>query len=221
MTGPLGPLTRWLDERREHLPGALTEVPTPILIAAPVAVLGLLLGVGLVSALAPNDAPASAASAAPSSESSLTTHGTGAVAPPAVSASTPDQEPPPRASPAELRAATQAGLPALQQLARKYDRDASVAIAISAAHLKKRDFRKAVDAIARALTLDPELRRDKQVSSVLWVASQNRSSSNAAFVLLEGPMQERGREILSDLSTTKGVRADIAQRARDSLERVR
>jgi hypothetical protein len=215
-------MSRWFDDRRNNMPDALRNVPPQVLVAVPVAVIGLLLGVGLVSALTNNDASSKATTAGAASAPLATPEGT-----PSPSTETTAEQAkaiksaPKRATEAELTTATERGLVALRQLAKRYDQDASVAIAISAAHLKKRDFKSAVDAIARALTLEPSLRRDKQVSSVLWVASQNRASTDAAFVLLEGPMEERGLEILRDLATTAGVRADVKKRADEALARLR
>jgi len=76
-----------------------------------------------------------------------------------------------------------------------------------------------VSALSEALTLEPALKQDAQVASVLWVAAQNRKSADAAFALLSGPMGTRGRDIMRDLMTTAGVRSDVKTRAKEALAR--
>jgi hypothetical protein len=60
----------------------------------------------------------------------------------------------------------------------------------------------AVAVIERALLRNPELRSDERVGKILLQTAQSddKSTSNASFALLEGPMGERGAQLMYELS---------------------
>jgi hypothetical protein len=64
----------------------------------------------------------------------------------------------------------------------------------------QKDYVKAVSAVERALTVDPESRNDARAASALFQAAQSKASADAAFRLLMGPMRERGAGIAHDLA---------------------
>jgi serine/threonine-protein kinase len=229
--GPLERLTSFIDARRPRLPGPLRKLPAPVLLSLPLGVLGVSLGFLLVLLVWPANgkgkpgAPAASASteqAAAAASASPATSGAGeAAASPAPPASSASPESSDKASATELEAATGEGQAALDALARKYPNDPAVRVALSGALIKERDLPGAVNAIAHALELDPALANDGQIASALWIAAQNKKSSEAAFRLLEGPMGERGKQILKDLSTTPAVRKSVRDEARRALGRLR
>jgi len=49
------------------------------------------------------------------------------------------------------------------------------------------------------------------------VLAQSKQSSDATFELLTGPMGDRGKSILHDLTTTSGVRPAIHKKAEQAL----
>ena len=201
---PLDHLRKWVDTRRSRLPPALRTLPAPVLFSVPLAVLGLVLGFGVFAALSPREPaeePARVATPAPK------VHAEARPAPP----------PPAGASRAELDRAARAGLPALSALAAQYPHDASIQMAIGAAALREKDPSGAVEALRRALALDPKLQDDAQMASGLWMLSQSKQTSDAAFELLTGPMGARGKSILHDLATTPGVRAVVRKKAEAAL----
>jgi serine/threonine-protein kinase len=198
---PLEQLTEWVETRRSRLPPSLRRLPAPVLISVPLALAGMMVGFGVFAALAPKKPqPAPIVSAAP-----------------AVRTEAPPAPAPVSATSAELEAAASDGVPALHALASKYPNDASVQMAIGAAALKAKDQPAAVEALGHALTLDSKLQNDAQMASALWILAQSKTSSDAAFELLTGPMGERGQSILHDLATTSGVRAAIKKKAEAAL----
>jgi len=173
------------------------------------AAVGLAVGIGVVSALAPAEPGASGApSAAASSVASRVD------APPGK-----EQTLPARAPARELEDATARGLSAFGVLAARYPEDARVPLARAGVQLRAKDLEGAVDSLARALELDPSLRQDAQIASTLWITVQNKKSSAQAFALLDGPMGERGRSILNDLVTTPGVKKSVKDDAARALAR--
>ena len=63
------------------------------------------------------------------------------------------------------------------------------------------------------LAADPKANADPQIARILFVGAQAKESNVAAFTLLEGPMGAQGADIVYDLATTDGVRADVKARA--------
>jgi serine/threonine protein kinase len=200
LEGPLDRLGQWLDGRRGRLPVPLRRLPAPVLFSLPFAAAGLLVGFGVFAAL----------STKPQAAATAVTAATRVEAPPPPSA-------PVKATPDELAEAAAAGEAALRSLAAKYPKDAAIPMAISAEASKEKRWSDAVTELGNALELDPSLANSDQVSSALWILAQNKASTEAAFALLAGPMGERGRTILHDLSATAGVRAGVRKRASEAL----
>jgi serine/threonine protein kinase len=198
---PLEKLGQWVDVRRNRLPSALRRLPAPVLFSVPFALAGVMLGFGVFAALSPKEqTPAPAPSA---------------VEPVATAAPAP--APPPKATAKELDAAARSGITALRTLAARYPEDATIEMALGAAALRNKAQPAAVEALGRALAIDPKLADDTQMASALWVLAQSKQSSDATFELLKGPMGAHGRSILHDLTTTAGVRPAIRKKAEQVL----
>jgi hypothetical protein len=108
--------------------------------------------------------------------------------------------PSPDPAPEELEKAVAGGLVPLQKLAAGFPESATVLLEIGRAQVAKKDYVAGVLAVARALEIDPEMRRDPRTAGVLFQAAQAKVASAAAFKLLEGPMRERGAAIEHDLA---------------------
>lgn len=102
--------------------------------------------------------------------------------------------------PAELEKAREAGLIELQALSARFPESASVLLEIARLHADQKDYGAAVAAAKRALELEPARKADRRAASVLFLSAQSKASGDAAFALLEGPMQERGAVIAHDLA---------------------
>ncbi len=78
-----------------------------------------------------------------------------------------------------------------------------------------KDYVGAVKAASQALDLDVGAREDGRVASALFQAAQDKTSLEAAFKLLEGPMDERGAGIIHDLAVfaPKGSPAQLRAEA--------
>jgi serine/threonine-protein kinase len=198
---PLEKLGHWVDERRARLPPPLRRLPAPVLFSVPLALAGLMLGFGVFAALSPKER-------APLPVSSATAPATVAAPAPA---------PPAKASAKELDTASKSGISALRTLATQYPEDAAIEMSITASALKDKALPAAVEALGRALAIDPKLASDAQVASALWILAQSKQSTDATFELLTGPMGDRGKSILHDLTTTSGVRPAIRKKAEQAL----
>ncbi|MGC4068220.1 MAG: serine/threonine-protein kinase [Polyangiaceae bacterium] len=119
----------------------------------------------------------------------------------------------PRAPEAELAMARGQGVAELERLAQKYPTDSGVVIEIAKAQLAASDCGACLGSVARALVSDPKVKNNAEVASLLWKSVQKRECLESAFKLLEGPMRDRGSDILYDLSTTEGVKRDVKTRA--------
>jgi serine/threonine-protein kinase len=205
---PLERLGSWVDTRRSRLPTPLRKLPAPVLFSVPLALAGILLGFGVFAALS-HDNPRTVPDFVKAANSAGT--------PSAASTSAAAAAPPEQALPAELTFASSAGLGELRKLEAQYPRDPSIEMAIASAALKEKKPLAAVDALGKALKLAPNLRDDTQVASALWVLAQSKASSEGAFELLQGPMADRGKSILHDLTTTPGVRPAIKKKAEAAL----
>ena len=200
LSKPLGRVTSWFEARRTRLPRSLRNLPAPVLLSMPLALLGIVVGFAVVAGMSRESKDKDAVPAA-----SAETAKTGSAA--NVMAAPPD----------ELGAATSAGPDALEELAKKYPNDAKVRVAIGGAELARKEPERAINALKDALALDPELRNDAQIASALWMAAQNKKSSAAAIELLKGPMGDKGISILRDLTTTPGVRDQVKKDAQAAL----
>ncbi|HEX7669415.1 MAG TPA: serine/threonine-protein kinase, partial [Polyangiaceae bacterium] len=202
---PLERMSRWMDAYRSRLPGPIRRLPAPVLFSAPLALVGLLIGFGVVSGVSGGHAPDATPGSAPSAvvKAETRTLASAILAPKG-----------------EIDRATNDGLPALAELKTKYPKDPAIALAECGVLLKQKDTLGAVNAIAEALVLDDSLENNAQIASALWVAVQSKKSESAAFELLKGPMGDRGLSILHDLTTTAGVRDGVREEARRALSEV-
>jgi serine/threonine-protein kinase len=201
------PVVEWVEAHRSRLPGPVRGWPVAALVGAPVGVLGLLLGaLALSGGEQPTEALPAPVAAAPASVSAAT---------PA-----PPSQPKPsraKAGEAELEVAAKSGEKGLLELRERFPEDPRVPVVTAGVRLAAKDYEGAIDALGEALEIDPGIANDTQVASVLWVAAQNKTSSNAAFTLLTRKMGAKGRKILGDLSTTQGVKPAVRDRARKAL----
>jgi len=209
------PLAQALERARASLPRPirrrLREVPTPLL--ALFGAVGALLVVGgsAILLLWSSDEPV--AGSGRRVEALPAPSVTGSSAPGSQVAS---QLAPPestRATEAELVLARSAQLASVLRLAERYPRDPRVIVELAQARLRARDATGAVGEVARALVLEPSLARNAEVASLLWKTAQKGESADATFTLLEGPMGERGADILYDLRHTEQLPRETRERA--------
>ena len=191
----------WFEGLRPALPGPLKKLPPMAFVAAAgFAVVAVVFLVGVIAARALSSDPAP------------TPSGSAAVgAPPGAPVGS-------AASKAELDAAKSEGVKALDELAKKYPDDVALLLELAKAHELDRNVTDAVGAIGRVLSLDPSLSKDEWIASALWRASQSKDAGDAAFALLEGPMGEKGADIMYDLVITQGIRAEVVARAEAFLK---
>ncbi len=185
-----------LESYRAALPPQLREMPTAVLVGAPIGLLVLaalvvLLLVGAVATHAPG--PTASAADTPSSE--------------------PEIVPRTQAGPDEIADARRQGVEALEGLSKLYPEDTAVMLELSRAYVLKQRRSDAVSLIGKALALKPEIAKDPGAASTLWVAAQDDSSQDQAFALLQGPMKAKGADIIYDLVVTAGVRHKVVSRA--------
>lgn len=118
---------------------------------------------------------------------------------------------------AELELAKREGLPALEELVRKYPGEAEAQAEFALALAKAKRFDAAVDAVRLALGLDPKQNDNRAIKGALFRAAQAQSSSVAAFRLLRGPMGAAGADIAFDLRDTEGVASWVKRQSEDFL----
>jgi tRNA A-37 threonylcarbamoyl transferase component Bud32 len=114
---------------------------------------------------------------------------------------------------AEFEAARRAGPAELAKLADRFPKDANVRLELARAQANAKDYVAAVKSVAAALPLDPSAKNDGRSASALFQAAQAKPSLEAAFALLEGPMQERGAAIAHDLAVFAPKGAPAQRRA--------
>lgn len=112
-----------------------------------------------------------------------------------------------------LTAAEEQGLAAVEELAKAEPTEGRVFVALASHRAKGGHFEGALEAVNKALALDPKLFDHPRIAGVLFRAAQASDSSAAAFQLLQGPMGTRGADILYDLAHTPGVREAVKRRA--------
>ncbi len=204
--GLMNPLFRLTDQWRIRLPSsvqsALVDIKTPVLALFGVGtVLGLVLVVvGLVVVAFRTDPKVTELVAAPSAGPSAIDRVS------RISTS-------PTHAPAELEQAKAKGLGGLTALAEKYPTDAEVRLELAKVMLADGRAVLAMATLQDALGADPRIMSNPQLATFLWNTVQRRDTMPAAFSLLETRMGTRGADILYDLSTTAGVRAEVRQRA--------
>jgi serine/threonine-protein kinase len=78
-----------------------------------------------------------------------------------------------------------------------------------------KDFTGAVEAAKSALAENPAAKNDGRLASALFQAAQDKKATDAAFTLLEGPMQDKGAAIVHDLAVF-APKGSAAQRRAES-----
>jgi serine/threonine-protein kinase len=78
-----------------------------------------------------------------------------------------------------------------------------------------KDFVGAVDAAKAALAQNPAAKDDARLGAALFQAAQDKKASDAAFALLEGPLQDKGAGVLHDLAVF-APKGTAAQRRAES-----
>ena len=204
----------WIDARRKLLPPgarrALRDVPPQVFLGIAIfsvfALTGGLLALVILIAR-PDPTP-------PSSTGTTGSAPSAAVAPPSagpsrVSAPLGAKEP----TDAEIAGARAEGSAKLEQLSTRFPKHPRVTLALAQAYAAEKKHSPAVGTIGRLLAMDPKSNADPQIARILFAGAQAKESSEAAFTLLEGPMGAQGADIVYDLATTQGVRADVRARA--------
>ena len=208
----------WTDGARMGWPSgiraALVGVPSTGLVIGAIASLLVAVAVVLLTV---------AMSFSDASEVAIAPTGSGPVIPSAAERDVPEPEPTPanarderresQVPASELEAAKQKGAAELEQLSKRYPDDTVVLLELAKAQRLEKRFAEVIVQLRRLLEADPKMSRDAEVATLLWQSAQKQESGEAAFELLEGPMATRGADILFDLSSTRGIRADVKARA--------
>jgi eukaryotic-like serine/threonine-protein kinase len=199
-----------LEALRAKLPSgvrnAVKSVPTPALFGGAALVLLVLL-VGVVLAL----------SGGSSREGDEPAPNASGVTPAAPTARRPAMEGP-FARPDELAEAKTGGIRAYEALSEKYPRDPNIPVELARDLAAKKNYPGAVSAVGKALAIDATFQNNPHVASTVFQTAQVKSSSDAAFSLLEGAMGSRGADIAYDLVTTPNVRPWVQARAETFLQ---
>ena len=220
-------LARKIEVQRETWPlflaRPLERVSSHAIVLGVLAVASVLLGLsmfalGSLAAGSPDPAPATGS---PRVNGAPATNGTPAPNAPAApslgvnaaSGSAAVVPPVPGPDAAELEAARRAGPAELAKLAERFPKNANVRLELARAQANAKDYPAAVKSVAAALPLDPEAKKDGRAASALFQAAQSKPSLDAAFALLEGPMQERGAAIAHDLAVFAPKDAPAQRRA--------
>jgi serine/threonine-protein kinase len=80
-----------------------------------------------------------------------------------------------------------------------------------------KDDAAAVEAVKAALAQNPDAKNDGRAASALFQAAQNKSTLEAAFSLLEGPMRDKGAAIVHDLAVFAAKGSAAQSRAENWL----
>lgn len=121
----------------------------------------------------------------------------------------PKDDPVPRA----IDEAKKGGLVALAKLTDRFPKDARVWLSLAAGHSERAGHAAAIEAVDRALSVDPEAHEDPRAAEVLAIAVRHRGTTDAAFELLRGPMGSAGATVLYDLSVDPQVELPLRSRA--------
>jgi serine/threonine-protein kinase len=209
-----GGLDSKLDAWRAKLPAGaqakIAKIPSRVLFGGAVLLL-LLLVVGLVSALSSDSTSATTderAEQVPAPDGSAQ----GSVGP-----KKPAKEGP-FARPDELAEAKASGAKAFEELQQKYPKDPNIPVEMARELAAKKNYPGAVGAVGRALSIDAAFQNNSHVASLVFQTAQVKTSSDAAFALLEGAMGSRGADIAYDLVTTPNVRPWVQTRAETFLQ---
>ena len=101
---------------------------------------------------------------------------------------------------ATLAEARRTGIEALKKLGERFPGSPVGELEQARYYATEKDYPNAVVAVERALTVDPEAKSDSRATSALFQAAQSKTSADASFRLLEGPMKERGASVIHDLA---------------------
>jgi serine/threonine protein kinase len=180
---------------------ALERVPTRALLAACslFAAAGLLGAVALVVVATRSGPEPTASASADRAVAPVPSASTAASAPAAVVAPAPPAMP--------------SGVPALEALVAKSPKDSALLVALGRAYADRKEHAKALGSIARALSVDPAVRDQPEVMEVLYQAALAKSSSDASFALLQGPMGARGADVIHRIWSAPDVKPALKQRA--------
>lgn len=206
LPGPTGPDLS--DRVKSALPKPLQGVPTWAVLLMPIALLtGFALVVVQFGGASDQTAPSvTAVSSAPP----VRTHD-GRAEPTAAPSGAPG------ATPEQVEAAIEAGDLAVSALVERYPDEPLAHLAAARMARKAGDPKASVAAVDKALELDPAVRGNGHVAALLWWAVQKTETQGAALALLEGPMKERGADIVYDLAVTDGIGKSLAKTARARL----
>jgi serine/threonine-protein kinase len=203
-----------LEAWRSKLPAGfrakLEKVPSRALFGGAALLLVLLIA-GLILALSSGSSDDTAAVGTEPSASA------GVSAAPADAPRKPAKEGP-FARPDELNEAKAGGVKAYEALLEKYPKDPNIPVEMAREMAVKKNYPGAVGAVGRALSIDAAFQNNSHVASLVFQTAQVKSSSDAAFALLEGAMGSRGADIAYDLVTTPNVRPWVQARAETFLQ---
>ncbi len=208
--GP-GPLTRF----KSFLPRPFRAMPDWELLGVGAALLVVVIALAalLSSTSSPSDGPSEFSQETPNAEppavASIGTDSTGAAS---------DEETPTKLTDEHVEEALKAGALAVDALMKRFPDDGRAHLAAARLALEEKNWGHAVAEAKKALELEPALADDKHLAAILWRTAQVGSTRQDTFELLKGPMRARGADIIYDLATTKGVRADIAASAAKWLD---
>jgi serine/threonine-protein kinase len=209
-----GGLDATLDAWRSKLPAGLRakveKVPSRALFGGAALLLALLLGSAILALASGSSDDVAAGGAEPNASAS------GSAAPP--DAPRKPAKEGPFARPDELSEAKAGGMKAYEALLEKYPKDPNIAVEMAREMAAKKNYPGAVGAVGRALSIDASFQNNSQVASLVFQTAQVKSSSDAAFALLEGAMGSRGADIAYDLVTTPNVRPWVQTRAETFLQ---
>ena len=202
-------LAGWRAKLPARVQAVVKDVPLRVLFGA-AGVLGLVLVIGLLSALVSAFSGPSASGPSPS----LSAVSSGEAA----TASRKPAKEGPFARPDELSDAKAGGQKAYETLLEKYPKDPNIPLEMARDLAAQKDWPGVVGAVGRALSIDARFQGNAQVASLVFQTAQVKVSSDAAFALLEGAMGSRGADIAYDLVTTSNVRPWVQTRAETFLQ---
>jgi serine/threonine-protein kinase len=109
------------------------------------------------------------------------------------------------------------GSTALSTLLERNPNNSVVLVALADAYMKESKPAQAVGMLGKALQADPKLAEDKHLSEILSEAARNKTTSDAAFALLQGPMGLNGAEAMYDIAYNEKLRPMLRTRAEEWL----
>jgi hypothetical protein len=113
----------------------------------------------------------------------------------------------------ELEAAAQKGPSAVESLALRHPKKARIVLELARLHAEKKEYPKAVGAVGRALSIDLAMKDEPLTARILSQTAQSKSTADASFALLEGPMDSRGADIVYALAIDPAAKPWVKNRA--------